>query len=251
MARRASLPTEERRNLTLADAGLQIRAAGDNEPPAFTGHAAVFNTRTAIGPVPGWGFLEEIAPGAFTKTLKEGDARMLIDHDPSKVVSRVSAGTLSLAEDKAGLATESELDPELSYVRDLTANLRNGNVTGMSFGFQVVKDDWTTEELDVEGLDDPAEVEVRTIREVRLIEVSAVTFPAYTATDAGLRFGVMPALARRGDVEAIARRAADRPELQELLPHLPAREGKRRTLSRDEVERLYGAYALSVERKPA
>ncbi|GAA2092353.1 HK97 family phage prohead protease [Actinomadura alba] len=250
MSRRASLPTEERRNLALADAGVQLRADED-KPPRFTGHAAVFNSRTAIGPVPGWGFLEEIAPGAFTKTLKEGDARMLIDHESSKVVSRVSAGTLDLAEDDAGLATNSALDDELSYVRDLTANLRNGNVTGMSFGFRVVKDDWLTEELDVEGLDDPAEVEVRVIREVKLIEVSAVTFPAYTETDAGLRFGVMPALARRGDREAISRRTADRPELQELLPHLPVGEPRRRTLSLAEMDRLADAYALSVERKPA
>lgn len=246
---RTSLPSEERRNLALADAGLQVRAAGEDEPPRFTGHAAVFNSRTAIGPVPGWGFLEEIAPGAFTKTLQEGDARMLVDHDSAKVVSRVSADTLTLAEDKAGLAVDSALDPELSYVRDLTANLRNGNITGMSFGFRVVKDDWTTEEMDVDGLDEPAEVEVRTIREVKLIEVSAVTFPAYTATDAGLRFGVMPALARRGDREAITRRAGERPELEELLGAIP--EPRRRTLSRADMDRLAGAFAMSVERKPA
>lgn len=253
--RRNSLPSEERRNLALADAGLQVRAASDDEPPRFTGHAAVFDTRTAIGPVPGWGFLEEIAAGAFAKTLKEGDARMLVDHDSAKVVSRVSADTLALSEDKTGLAVDSVLDPELSYVRDLAANLRNGNITGMSFGFQVVKDDWTTEQMDVEGLDDPAEVEVevRTIREVKLIEVSAVTFPAYTATDAGLRFGVMPALARRGDRDAITRRAGERPELNELLGAFPAPEPRRRTLTRSEMDRLVGAYAipLSVERKPA
>lgn len=251
--RRTSLPSEERRNLALADAGLQVRAAGEDEPPRFTGHAAVFNSRTAIGPVPGWGFLEEVAAGTFTKTLREGDPRMLIDHDSSKLVSRASAGDLRLAEDKTGLAVDSELDTEVSYIRDLARNVEKRRITGMSFGFRVIKDDWITEEHQVEGLDDPVEVDVRIIREVQLIEVSAVTFPAYEETDAGLRFGVMPALAHRGDREAIARRSAARPELNELLGAFPAPEPRRRTLTRSEMDRLAGAYAipLSVERKPA
>ena len=250
---RTSLPSEERRDLALADAGLQVRAAGDDEPPRFTGHAAVFDTRTAIGPVPGWGFLEEISGGAFAKTLKEGDARMLVDHDSSLLVSRVSAGDLTLGEDKAGLAVDSELDTEVSYIRDLARNVEKRRITGMSFGFRVVKDDWVTEQLEVEGLDDPAEVDVRIIREVKLIEVSAVTFPAYEETDASLRFGVMPALAHRGNREAIARRSAARPELNELLGAFPAPEPRRRTLTRSDMDRLAGAYAipLSVERKPA
>jgi hypothetical protein len=47
---------------------------------------------------------------------------------------------------------------------------------------------------------------------VQLYEVSAVTFPAYEETDAGLR-SVGVALAARGDDEAFDRRAAHRPEL--------------------------------------
>jgi hypothetical protein len=39
----------------------------------FVGHAAVFDVRTAIGNPLRWGFYEEIAPGAFTKTLSKGD----------------------------------------------------------------------------------------------------------------------------------------------------------------------------------
>ncbi|MFF7200514.1 HK97 family phage prohead protease [Streptomyces sp. NPDC008141] len=203
--------TEERRDLTLASAGLQIREAGEGSPPGFEGHAAVFNSRTAIGNPLTWGFYEEIADGAFTKTLAEGDARFLVDHDTRLVVSRVSAQSLRLAQDAVGLAVDADLDQRLSYVADLIVNLENRNITGMSFGFRVVKDEWEPVEIEtVSG--DKAEAELRIIREVQLYEVSAVTFPAYEDTDAGLR-SVGVALAARGDDAAFDRRAQYRPEL--------------------------------------
>lgn len=212
---RSAVTTEERRGLPLVDARIQLRADDEVSDERFVGHAAVFNVRTAIGNPMRWGFYEEIAPGAFTKTLSEGDARFLLDHDSYYVVSRVSAGTLSLRQDAIGLAVDSALDLQLSYVGDLKANVRNGNITGMSFGFYVVKDQWSTEEIEVAGAD-PIEVEIRRILEVRLIEVSAVTFPAYEETDAGLR----AALRHRGDPDAIRRRLDARPELATLLDEL-------------------------------
>lgn len=224
--------TEEWRGLSLADAACEIREIGEEK--RFYGHAAVFNSRTAIGNPLRWGFYEEVAPGAFSKTLMEGDARKLIDHDSYYVVSRVSAGTLTLAQDARGLLVDSALDTELSYVRDLIANLRNGNITGMSFGFYVVKDDWSTE---TKSLDDgtSVEVEVRKILETKLIEVSSVSFPQYEDTDAGLRH-VKRALLRRGDRDAIRRRVEFKPELRELLDQLPESEGEERDQTVDTVE---------------
>ncbi|WP_364706936.1 HK97 family phage prohead protease [Streptomyces ossamyceticus] len=208
--------TEERRRLPLSTAAVAIRAAdGDTGGERFNGYAAVFNSRTAIGNPLRWGFYEEIAPGAFTKTLQESDARMLIDHDSYYVVSRVSAGSLALVEDARGLAVDSALDEGLSYVADLKANIRNGNITGMSFGFYVIKDDWTLEKVDTSD-GQSAEVEVRRILEARLIEVSAVTFPAYEETEAELA-SVASALVSRGDQAAIEQRAKWRPELRDLL----------------------------------
>lgn len=163
-----------------------VRADGDETDPKFTGHAAVFNSRTAIGNPMRWGWYEQIAPGAFTKTLSEGDARFLVDHDSRMLVARVSAGDLRLSEDEVGLATDADLDVELSYVKDLVRNLDKKRITGMSFGFFVVRDKWETEQVETSN-GDPIDVEVRTILEVRLLEVSAVTFPAYDETDAGLR----------------------------------------------------------------
>lgn len=181
----------ERRTRALADTDAQVlRADGDDEARRFVGHAAVFNSRTSIGNPLKWGWYEQIDPGAFDKTLNEGDARFLVDHDSRMLVARVSAGDLRLKTDDIGLAVDSDLDQELSYVRDLTRNVEKRRITGMSFGFYVLRDEWTEIDVEVIGADGKTTTEaayVRTILEVRLLEVSAVTFPAYEDTDAGLR----------------------------------------------------------------
>jgi HK97 family phage prohead protease len=215
--RRASTPTvgEDRRDLPLASAEVEIREDGDGAA-VFAGYAAKFNSRTLIGALP-WGFYEEVSPGAFSKTLGEGDQRKLIQHDPYYVVSRVSAGTLRLSQDKTGLAVDSDLDRALSYVPDLIANVRNKNISGMSFGFRVIKDTWAEEQVGETSDGKPITGELRTIKEAELIEVSSVTFPAYGDTEAGLRAtdpvrAVGLALARR-DSGLIEARAAYCPEL--------------------------------------
>lgn len=201
MPARASLSaTEERRGYAIEQTDFTLRKTED-AAPVFTGHAAVFNTRTAIGNPLTWGFYEEVAPGAFTKTLSEGDARFLVDHDTGLLVARESAGDLRLSQDKIGLAVDADLDTELSYVRDLVRNLDKRRITGMSFGFYVVRDEWNTEMVSTSDGNE-AEVEIRRILEVRLLEVSAVTFPAYEETDAALR-----ALQQRSNPDPLGRRA--------------------------------------------
>lgn len=223
-----NLPTTERRRLTLPDAGVSVRAEGD-EPPRFVGYASKFNARTAIGNPLTWGFYEEVADGAFTKTLTEGDSRFLVDHDSRLIVSRVSADTLRLAQDKTGLAVDSDLNVRKSYVADLVENLSDGSITGMSFGFEVMKEDWET--IDVETKDgDSVQAELRILREVKLWEVSAVTFPAYDSTEASLR-SVATALVQRGDEDAILRHAEFKPELLRMTevgePGRSTRQGKK------------------------
>lgn len=181
----------ERRTRALADTDARVlRAEGDGEARRFVGHAAVFNSRTTIGNPLSWGWYEEIAEGAFDKTLSEGDARFLVDHDSRLLVARVSAGDLRLSTDDIGLAVDADLDQELSYVRDFIRNLEKRRITGMSFGFYVIQDEWSEIEVDVvdgEGRTDKATAYLRRITETRLIEVSGVTFPAYEDTDAGVR----------------------------------------------------------------
>lgn len=176
----------ELRTRALADTDVALVRADGDAMPQFRGHAAVFDSRTAIGNPLSWGWYEDVARGTFGKTLQEGDSRYLVDHDSRLLVARVSAGDLRMREDDIGLLVEADLDTELSYVRDLVRNLEKRRITGMSFGFYVVRDSWSTETVELSD-GNSAEVDVRTIQEVKLLEVSAVTFPAYEDTDAGLR----------------------------------------------------------------
>lgn len=178
--------SEDRRGLTLAGAGVSLRADGAGSR-RFNGHAAVFDSRAPIGDPRTWGFYEEIVPGAYTSTIAEDDQRFLVDHSPYHVVSRRSAETLALSQDVRGLAVDSALDTGLSYVADLERNVDNRNITGMSFAF-LVRDggeEWSTERVTIEG--ETYDVDVRRLTDLRVPEVSAVTFPAYDDTDVGLR----------------------------------------------------------------
>jgi HK97 family phage prohead protease len=210
-----STALEETRALPADVAGMEIRSAEDeSSEDRFHGYAMVWNSRAAIGDPYTVGFYEQCSPGMVTKTLREGDQRFFLDHNPFYIVSRRSAGTLSLTSDDHGLVVDSALDDRLSYVRDFKANVDNRNITGMSFGMKVVKDSWAKERVtrsDGQDLD----VEVRTLLEVQLVEVSAVTFPAYGSTQASLKT-IATALRQRGDLEAIECRAQWCPELFEM-----------------------------------
>jgi HK97 family phage prohead protease len=133
------------------------------------GYAMVFNSRSLdLG-----GFTEIIDPSAVDRTLKEGiDVRALVNHDQGKVIGRTTAGTLELRKDKRGLAVTIEPDPEISYAGDIMRAVQRGDVSGMSFGFRVLADAWDFTE------DNP----VRTVTDMRISEVSIVSWPAYEAT---------------------------------------------------------------------
>lgn len=179
----------ETRTAPLSSTAAELRADAAGEQ-RFYGTAIVYNQRVAIGNPASWGWYEEIAPGCATKTLTESDVRFLVDHESQLVVSRTSAGTLELNDTPAALEVDSALNTAKSYVADLAENLRDKSITGMSFGFYVVKDEWTRETVTVtndQGVEAELEVDVRRILEIRLVEVSAVTFPAYDQTEAGLR----------------------------------------------------------------
>lgn len=187
---------------------------GDNEPIGFAGHAAMFNSRTWIGSRR-WGFWEEIAPGAFAKTIQEADVRFLHNHNPDLVLARNTAGNLRLAEDDVGLAVDADMTPT-SYARDLALSLGVGDVTQMSFAFDMIAYTW-------EEAEDGEEL-IR-ITEVALWDVSTVTYPAYVETDAALRLDLMAAARANGfdsvDIDALARRLADPdPDLIAALRHL-------------------------------
>lgn len=247
------ISTTERRSISRDVAGVEVRAAGDSAP-RFVGRALVYNSRAAIGDPKMWGFYEEFAAGAAARTLAEFDQRMLIDHDTYYLVSRVSAGDLVLTDSAAGVDVDSELDEELTYVRDLRRNVEKRRITGMSIGFRIPPGGQRWEEIEVEEPDGAGRVRVftadlRVITDIDLIEVSAVTFPAFTDTEADLRT-VAAALETRGDYAAVARRIDQRPELRSLLDHMTRPPAPPETDTRNGVQSLDRVISVYRSRYP-
>lgn len=166
--------------LTQTAIPLEVRAQ-ENEPTKIVGYASVFNDITDL-----FYYKERVAPGAFSQTLKDNpDVLALWDHETSMPIGRVAAGTLVLSEDDKGLRSEIT-PPDTTMGRDALELVRTGHVSGMSFGFRVLQDEWTK----YDGKD------LRTIKEVELFEVSVVTFPAYESTSAQAR-KLAPSLSKR------------------------------------------------------
>jgi HK97 family phage prohead protease len=151
------------------------RADESGDDLSISGTAIVFGQETVIGGM----FREKIAPGAVKKTLRESDQVMLWNHDTGKPLGRKSRGTLRLSETRDGLEVSADL-PDNTFGRDAHEAIKRGDVEGMSFGFQIVK------ERKISGEPDD-KLPLFEIQELRLHEVSPVTFPAYETTEVEAR----------------------------------------------------------------
>lgn len=178
-----SKPQMERRFLK----GLELREdkAQDGRIATLVGYAALFNSLSEdLG-----GFRELIRPGAFKESLARGDdVRALVGHDSTMVIGRRSAKTLAISEDDRGLRVEIAV-PDTTVGRDLVVSMKRGDITGQSFGFSTVKDEWSRQSKDGDI------VYRRELVQVDLFEVSAVAWPAYTDTSVEAR--------QLGDVKVI------------------------------------------------
>lgn len=144
---------------------IRLDPSGDRK---LTGYAIVFNQKSVdLG-----GFREIILPEAVTRTLSEAlDVRALVDHDSSKILGRTRAGTLRLQADGHGLSVDIR-PPNTQAARDILESVDRGDVSGMSFAFRTLTDDWRMEDGEV----------IRDVIDMRIREVSVVSFPAYEQT---------------------------------------------------------------------
>lgn len=168
---------------------LRKSAPDVSESGALNGRAIAYDQWTMIGKAP-WGFREKVNPKAINKTVNDGDMVLLDNHDSGKPLARQSAGTLVLRNGD-GLDWDAN-PPDTTYAQDAIKNARAGNYGGCSFGFEVVRDKWTT------GDDG---IEEREILEAKVHEISICTFPAYDQTSVSAR-----------DQVAAAKEARDRTE---------------------------------------
>ena len=143
----------------------QIRQAGEGK--AISGLAAPYNQPADIGE-----FVETIRPGAFSRTLREQpDVLLLHSHNYAAVLGRTGVN-LRLFETQRGLEfAADDLVTQLAF--DALRDIRRQIIRGVSFGFIVVADDWTT--------DSNGKLQ-REIFDLDLDEVSIVSRPAYRQT---------------------------------------------------------------------
>lgn len=157
----------------------EVRAEETESGNIITGRPIVYNSRTDLG----W-FDEIIEPGALNNTDLT-DVRFLVNHDTSKIPlarSRRNNGnsTMQLTTDNDGLGIRVTLDTENnSEARSLYSAVQRGDISGMSFMFGIRDEEW--EDLDS---DHPTH-HIKDISTV--VEVSAVTFPAYESTEINAR----------------------------------------------------------------
>ena len=170
---------EKNKPLEQRSYNFEVRAEETDDGNIITGRPVVYNSRTDLG----W-FDEIIEPGALNNTDLT-DVRFLVNHDTSKIPlarSRRNNGnsTMQLTTDNDGLGIRVTLDTENnSEARALYSAVQRGDISGMSFMFGIRDEEW--EDLDS---DHPT----RHIKDIStIVEVSAVTFPAYGTTEINAR----------------------------------------------------------------
>lgn len=201
---------------------IELRAEGDGN--TFSGYAALFDSPSE--PLP---FTEVIKRGAFTRSLKSrNDVKMLWNHDSGAVLASTRSGTLSLVEDERGLKVTAVL-PDTTAGRDARELISKGIVDAMSFGFSVPSggDSWSSDG------------NTRTLKSVRLHEVSVVAWPAYSATGGTVSVRALDKLAQRAEVDADA--------LQDVLTRIEAGAESLTAADRALVEKVLDRLAPEAE----
>lgn len=124
----------------------------------LAGYMSTFGNKDIVGDV--------FFKGAFKKTLKERTVRVLFNHDSEFVIGKI----IEAKEDKKGLFAIIQLNLDTQIARDVYSNFKFEAIDSFSIGFHLVK-------FEVRE-DDDFPWEAYDIKEVKLLEVSAVAIPA-------------------------------------------------------------------------
>lgn len=170
----------EKENYEQRSYNFEIRAEQNEDGVGIvTGRPVVYNSKTDLG------YFDEVIERGALNGADLKDVRFLVNHDISKIPLARSRNnnansTMQLMPDDQGMAIRVNLDVKNnSDARNLYSAIERGDITGMSFMFRIDDEEWT--ELDS---DHPTR-HIRKISDV--VEVSAVTFPAYEDTSISVR----------------------------------------------------------------
>lgn len=153
----------------------EVRAEENEQGSIITGRPIVYNSRTDIG------FFDEIIEEGALNNTDLTDVRFMVNHDMSRIPlarSRRNNGnsTMQLTVDEQGMSIRVSLDTvNNAEAKSLFSAVQRGDISGMSFAFGVSDEEW--EDLEKEH-------PLRRIKGIStVVEVSAVTFPAYESTE--------------------------------------------------------------------
>lgn len=157
-----------------------VKAEETKNGSILTGRPIVYNSRTNLG------FFDEVIESGALDSADLTDVRFLVNHDISKIPmarSRRNNGnsTMQFSVDSQGLNLDwVKLDTENNAeARALYSAVKRGDISGMSFMFSIDDEEWENLESDHP---------TRHIRKIgSVVEVSAVTFPAYESTEINAR----------------------------------------------------------------
>lgn len=182
----------------LRSAPFELQRAEEGEEGdgrTLSGYAALFGEQTEISSWEGE-FTETIRRGAFKKTIREQTPVMQFDHGRHPLIGSIPIGSISdLREDDQGLYVEGRITDNwlMQPVRDAIAEK---TVNGMSFRFEVVREEWRDVNGKVVKPEDVYELLwmpgdrgplQRELIELKCRELGPVVFPAYAGTSVSVR----------------------------------------------------------------
>lgn len=158
----------------------ELRAKSNDENGNFIdGRPIVYDSKTDLG------YFDEIIEKGALEGTDLRDVRFLVNHNTNMIPLARSRrnnknSTMQMTTDDDGMAIRVNLDTENNTdSKNLYSAVERGDISGMSFMFTIDDEEWK----DLES-DHPTRI-IRKIGQV--LEVSAVTFPAYESTEISAR----------------------------------------------------------------
>jgi HK97 family phage prohead protease len=157
-----------------------ISFRSDDSKFELHGLVASYGVQTDVGGQ----FIEQIAPGAFTRALREKqDVRILLNHNPDVVLARTGSGTADLFDSKEGLRCVIRLDPTNTKHAEVYSAVKRGDINQMSFAFKPAPNGDRWEQRNGKPF--------RVLMDLDLFDASVVTYPQYkTGTSVSARHAV-------------------------------------------------------------
>jgi HK97 family phage prohead protease len=149
--RSSMLAVPERLPLAFARGNVEMRAMPNGTGGTsfrFTGYAATFNDPFEMWDMWGEPYIEEVEPGAFTRTLANNcDVAFLIGHyDAGILMARTKSGTMRLSQDTRGLDVNvPAMDGSREDVRALASAVERGDMDEMSCAFVTRQQAWNSD----------------------------------------------------------------------------------------------------------